>query len=147
MQYVHSYLRVKGSSPLLGSFFISNVMYFIFLSLLYVFHWNWVLLVLIKTILTFYHLQLRHLVWAPFDQMPASDWLYKHPRIMCQENKSSTLFTHVTCESKIGLNVKLGTCDHIHPQETGRQSGVRSRLPTHLLQELCAGTVQLTSHD
>ena len=46
-------------------------------------------------------LQYRDLFPAPVDRTSASDWLYKHPCITCQENNPSTSVTHVVCESRL----------------------------------------------
>ena len=67
----------------------------------------------------------------------------QHLWITCQRNMPSKLMTHVF-ESKLRSVLRSGTY-HIHAQENGWQSGVRSCImrgvSTHLLQEINAGTV------
>ena len=47
------------------------------------------------------HPQYRHLIPAPVDRTSASDWLFKHPWIICRENKPNSTMTHVDLESKL----------------------------------------------
>ena len=89
----------------------------------------------------------RHLIPAPVRGTSTSAWSYKHPWIVCLNTKPSTPVTlDIACKSKLRSVVRSGICaGHNHTQITERQSRVRScsmpKLPTHLMQELNAGTV------
>ena len=71
---------------------------------------------------------------APVDRTSASTWLNKHPWITFQENKPSTSITHVACESKLHSVVR----SFMYP--CPGKSCILPGLPTHLVQELNAGT-------
>ena len=45
--------------------------------------------------------QCTDLISAPFDQMSANAYVYKHPQITCLENNRSTLMILVASESKL----------------------------------------------
>ena len=94
-------------------------------------------------------IQYRHVIPAPLPRTSASDWLYKLLWMACQTQKVK----HINDPTKLANQryVQLWGPPYIHTQESGWRSDVQScitpGLPTHLVQELNAGTVDLYTQE
>ena len=90
-------------------------------------------------------LQYSHLIPTPVDLTFVSARLYKQPWIKYQKEKPSSIMNDPRC---FWIKATF-SWEVIDAQETGWQSGVQScimpRLPTHLVQDLNVGTVNYTA--